>query len=445
MANIYVRSTDGSNSDNGSTWALAKLDLVGGSAIDANGDTVWVSQAHAATTGSGANAWNFGGTSSSIVRVLCGNDGAEPPTALATTATETFTGAASISIGGHIYMDGLTISVGSTASGVNLFQASTGGNRQTYENCSFRVGGTGTSSIIPGTSTATVTWINCTVRLNSTTTQGMTVLARSTFHWKGGSIVSGSATPTSRAFINMDSGSNVLIEDVDFSNFSSSLIMLNAGGAGTIDASTRCVFRNCKFPPGFTSALLFNALSSSGRIEAYNCDDGATNYQIQIEDYFGTIFHEVSIVRDGGASDGTTPLSWKLTSNTNPSYPLNPLSSPEIVIWNEDTGSSKTVTVEILRDSATNLTDAEVWLEVHYLSSSSAPVATLITDMKADVLASAADQASSSETWNQSMGNPNEQKLSVTFTPQMKGFIIARVMLAKVSTVLYVDPVLTIS
>jgi hypothetical protein len=35
--------------------------------------------------------------------------------------------------------------------------------------------------------------------------------------------------------------------------------------------------------------------------------------------------------------------------------------------------------------------------------------------------------------------------LSVTFTPQMKGFFIARVVVAKPSYTVYVDPVLTVA
>ncbi len=37
------------------------------------------------------------------------------------------------------------------------------------------------------------------------------------------------------------------------------------------------------------------------------------------------------------------------------------------------------------------------------------------------------------------------QKLSVTITPQLKGFLHARVMLAKASTTIYVDPKLAVA
>ena len=119
--------------------------------------------------------------------------------------------------------------------------------------------------------------------------------------------------------------------------------------------------------------------------------------------------------------------------------------SPEIVVWNDTTGAAKTVTVEIVTDGVT-LTDGECWLEVMYLGTSGVPLGTLIRDAKADVLASAANQTSSSETWTTTgLTTPIKQKLSVTFTPQEKGFFIARVVLAKPSTTVYVDPKLTVT
>lgn len=154
---------------------------------------------------------------------------------------------------------------------------------------------------------------------------------------------------------------------------------------------------------------------------------------------------ETTLVRTGGASDGTTALSWKVVSDTTATF-NRPFITQEIVQWNETTGSSVTATVEILHDSATNLTDAEVWVEVMYLGTSGVPLGEWISDRKADVLASAADQTTSGATWTTTgMSNPNKQKLSVTFTPQEKGFVHARVCIAKASKTLYVCPKLELS
>ena len=119
MAVRYVRSTDGSDADNGTTWALAKATLTGVAAIDTAGDTLWVSDNHAESTAS-AVSLALAGTAASPTRVVCGDDAAEPPTAVATTGTVTTTGNSTITLfsgGGYGYVYGLSFIAGSGASG----------------------------------------------------------------------------------------------------------------------------------------------------------------------------------------------------------------------------------------------------------------------------------------------------------------------------------------
>jgi hypothetical protein len=180
--------------------------------------------------------------------------------------------------------------------------------------------------------------------------------------------------------------------------------------------------------------------------ELFNSDSTDTNYRLEKKTQFGTITHETTIVGGAGATDGTTAISWKMVSNADAEWNHQTLDSPEIVRWNETTGSAITVTVDILHDSATNLTDKGIWLGVQYLGTSGFPLGSFVSDAAANYLASAADQASSSATWTTTgMSNPNKQKLSVTFTPQEKGFIHGVVKMALASKTAYVDPVLQVS
>ena len=161
---------------------------------------------------------------------------------------------------------------------------------------------------------------------------------------------------------------------------------------------------------------------------------------MQRHSYEGDVYSETTIVRTGGASDGTTPLSHKLVSSASRTF-LTPLYSAEMVIWNNTTGSAKTATVEIVHDSVTALTDAEVWLEVEYLGTSGFPLALFASDRKTDILASAASQTSSSVAWTTTgITNVNKQKLGVTFTPQEIGLVRCRVALAKASYTIYACP-----
>ena len=443
MANIYVRSTDGSDADNGSTWALAKATIAGAAAIDAAGDTIYVSQSHAESVT--ATALAFAGTPSSPVRVVCGNDGATPPTALATTATITG-GTSAWPIRGCLYAYGIAFK-NTQGAGGGFTLADDSSSPQTYESCTFEltandnrpligIGGNGSGGAQPR-----VEFKNSSLKF-AHAAQGITVNAAS-LYVTGGSILSGSTALTGTLFqlSSERSGPSVHVDGFDLSNMGSAASIVNATGT----APSRFVIRNSKLPASWTGSLVSGTHRPGFRAEMYSCDNADTNYKILIADYAGSIIDETVIVRTGGASDGATTISWKMVSTANAKYPVTNLASPEIVVWNETTGSSITVTVEVVTDNVT-LTDDECWIEVQYLGTSGYPRSLSASDAKADVLATAANQTTSSASWTTTgLTTPVKQKLAVTFTPQEKGFIQARVVLAKASATVYVDPLLTVS
>lgn len=444
MTDIYVRSTDGNNADNGSTWALAKATLAGAAAIAAAGDTIYVSHVHAEST-SASITHNWPATLGNPVKIICVNDGAEPPTALATTATVTVTSISNITETGSLYMYGIIFTTGNTGSGGSFTCGSAGGlTMMIFDNCSFRIptGNTlAASGIFIGGTGGTgfphyIRWLNCSVRFNATG-QGITVEPSGRFEWIGGSAVSGTTTPTTLfRLYNAAAIQNVLIEGVDFTNFAST-VNLSAEPRGYTK------FRNIQVPGSWSGTLLTSSMTSEGnQLEMYNYD--GNNYGLWIESYRGTVKHETTLIRSSGASDGTTGLSWKMATTANVAYPEHVLETPEIVIWNEST-SSVTATIESLHDSATNLKDNEIWAEFKYFANSGDTLDTMVTDRVA-VLATSADQDASSVTWTTSgMTNPNKQKCVATFTPGKKGPIYARVKVAKASKTVYVDPLITLT
>src|SRR3990167_4942270 len=120
----YVRSTDGSDASDGLTWANAKATLAGALAVAAAGERIWVSQVHAETQAS-AMTLTSAGTPASPIEILCGNDAAEPPTALATTATVTTTGASALAIEGSLYCYGITFACGTGSSAASISMMTT--------------------------------------------------------------------------------------------------------------------------------------------------------------------------------------------------------------------------------------------------------------------------------------------------------------------------------
>lgn len=448
MTDYYVRSTDGNNADSGLTWALAKADLTGFSSIDAAGDRVFVSQAHAEST-VGSLTFAFAGTVTSPTQVICGNDGAEPPTALATSATVTAnTAAGAITFTGSCYVYGITFIAGTGTNSNCVIQCGAGNIWQRFESCKFQLATGGTSTgVIRGQASGAggiVEWINCEVKF-AAAGQGITIV-NGLFHWNGGGITSGGTSPTA-LITSITSGAaaggvRIIIENCDFSAGSSSMNMISV----QVPYALQAVFRNCKLPSSWSGSWITAFGSNAqGRVEIYNCANASINYGLKIIDGAGNIDHETTLIKAGGASDGTQQISWKMVSASNVAFPAAALFSPEIAYWNEQTGSARTLSIDILRDSATNLKNNEVWIELNYNSQSSDPRAALATS-RVDVLTTASDVAASGAGWTTTgMSNPNKQKLSVTFTPQAKGWITARVVLAKPSTTIYVDPLASVT
>jgi hypothetical protein len=447
MANRYVRSTNGTaNADNGTTWALAKTTLAGASAIDTVGDFIFLSQAHAESSAT-AQTIALAGVSSNPVKVVGGDDSAEPPTTVSSAPTVTTTSGA-ITINGAAYVYG----IGFVSAAAIALNAGADNVAQVYENCAFRTNSASSSGSInagaSNTQTKSVHLKNCSMRFSGANNQ--VIASGAALIIDGGSVLSGSTTP-SNLFVNSSDRSygSINISGFDFSALSSTFNIFSqnvSSVAAPAIATVKNVVRNSKLPASWAGLLVSGVNGVGQRYEMHNCDSADTNYRLWVEDYAGSIKSETTLVRTGGASDGVTGYSFKMTTTANANALVAPLVSPEIAVWNDAVGSSKTVTVEILHDSATNLTDGEIWLEVQYLGTSGFPLSSFVSDAKADVLATAADQTTSSETWTTTgMTNPNKQKLSVTFTPQEAGYFQVKVYLAKASKTVYVCPKLTVS
>ena len=446
MANPgYVRSTDGSDADNGSTWALANATAAGAVTDAAAGDRIFFSQVHSEST-AGAVTLNWPGTAASPNQLICGNDAAEPPTAVATGAVIATSGGNNIQLNGSLYAYGLTLSAGTSTNFAMVSLAQSDSNAITLEDCTLTLGNSNTSSRINlgstgGSFESTVELINCTFKFGSTS-QGIQI-GNTDARIRGGSISgAGSAITTFIASATIN-GKSFVVEGFDFSSAATGLNLI----AGSSSGQGRHIFRNCKMPASWSGGIFASAPSIPGvRGEMWNCSATDTNYSMWVEDYAGSIKHETTIVRTGGASDGDTAISWKMASTANAEYPQIPLRSPEIFVPNTTTGASKTLTVEIAQDGTTTaLNDDEVWLEVEYLGTSGFSLALFADDAKADVLATATAQANSSETWSGLSGTNKKQSISVTLTPQEEGVYIVRVCLAKASTTVYVCPKVTVA
>lgn len=443
MAILYVRSTDGDNADDGSTWALAKATLAGAFTAAGAGDTIYVSQAHAETQAS-AMTLTSPGTAASPVKVICVNDSAAPPTALATTATVSTTGNSSISFGSqYTYVYGITFQSGSggNATAINVLTAAPGWLR--FEGCKLALISTGNGSLLFGTSGGTpiaarLDLINTILAFAGT---GQTVNVRSAHvTWRAtASALGGSAVPTTLLTPVASTFGEWVVEGVDLSAAGSGKNLVTVANA----AVQRVLFRDCKL--GASVAITTGTVSGPNgvRVEAINCDSADTNYRLFRQDVFATEQHETTIVRSGGASDGVTPVSREIvtTAAINAGAGQYYRSLP-VEFWNTTVGSSVSLAVPIVTDNVT-LTDAEAWIEVEYLGTSGFPLGLVASDRVTDpIFGTPANQATDgSSTWTTTgLGTPVQQTLGVSVTPQEIGLIRVYVCVAKASTTLYYDP-----
>lgn len=383
------------------------------------------------------------GTSVAPSRVICVNhsSGNVPPASgdESTTATISTTGANSINIlaGGatqFCYYYGITFKAGSGSSAASLTVAAT---RTQFENCGFFLSNTSaTSGIIIGSSAGwgDLEFINPVFTFSNVSQAINRRAGRAKF--KGGSI-GGSTFPG--ILINQQSGTETpatwIFDGFDFSALGSGKTIF--GNSATLSQTMQCV--NCKI----NSLATFSNTPIGGAInDLIITDTGSNNSRVERYTYGGPLTTETTIVRSGGASDGTTPVSWKIAGNAN-NKRLVAIETFQIVQWNALVGASHTVTVEVVNDGTT-LTNADIWMEVEYLGTSGFPISSLASTGLANPLATPANLPSSSASWAAGLATPIAQYLQVTITPQMAGLIRVIVRMAKASKTVYVDPLITV-
>ncbi len=444
MTVYYVRSTDGNNADSGLTWALAKATLAGAAAVATGGDTVWVSQVHAESQGS-AMTNTFTGTFGSPIKIICGNDGAEPPTATATTATVTVTvGNFALTNVGDFHCYGITFVNATTTNTQGIFLSVRTDITQIYEDCSFQLtGGSGTTKLSFGSTNneagGVVIFRNCTYK-HATTGAGGIQLNGVKWDWIGGSVLATtnvynvicrSATNVGRAY-------KAEIRGVNLANIPAASNLSSSNDPG---GSIRYI--NCKAPASWSGTVAAGTLTAGARAEAINFDNANTVGRHLIDDSIGTIRPETTIVLTGGSSDGMTgtAYSYKMVANSNAQF-WRPLVSQTIEFPNTTTGSAVVVTVHVVHSgigagTGGHLTNAQAWLDGEYAGTSGYPLDVPISDRKTTFLTASADQTTSTASWTSPPATPVYDELSFSVTPSEKGTIKARVCLAIAGTIYF--------
>jgi len=447
MASYYVWS-GASAGGNGTTWALAYQTLTLAFAGKAAGDIFYVAHDHAESTAASITLTNTGSTLSNGHKIICVNRaGSVPPVSAdrRATAQVTTTGTGnSITFTGHAHYDGIIFSAGTGASpGASIICHTAINSWQRFDNCSMRFPITGAGSTFyangsGGSLGGTYTELNNTTMAFNFAAS--TVLVSGTLVWRNTPAALIGTVPPDQLFAAVASSRGGLVEciGVDLSALGAGKTIFGSNGT-----SQSMTFRliDCKLNAAVTKAVVPVAFGGS-IVDIIRSGAAGVSYTVYRNHIAALLTEEIAIVRSGGASDGTTPLSWKvITSVSNISY-STPFECPPIAIWNDTVGSARTATVEGVWGGGAVPNDDEIWLDVEYLGGASSPLGSFVNDGKANLLTAAAAQAASSATWG---GSTTKFKLGVTFTPQQKGWAYARVKCAKPSSTFYIDPLVTLS
>jgi hypothetical protein len=408
-----------------------------------NGDTVYISNNHAWSQSTSISYTAISGTAALPINYICVSDAAAPPTSTATTASFSTTGSTSISwTGGNEYVYGINFNAGSGASGgsINILEGSSGtnGNALVFDTCTFLLNSTNTGSTMAlgapsGTDNTSPLYVNCTYNFGSTS-QSISQGFQAGYVIRGGAVATSGSVPTTLFKMSTTSGrqSYIYIDGLDASAITGTLFNTANFGGGLLQVT------NSKFGSGITYAA-GGFPASQGQLVVHNSDSTATNYNYYVQSYAGTVQQSTTIYNNAGASDGTTNISWKYVSTASATF-TQPFTNDAIVQWNNLTGSSKTATVELT--CATTLNNNDIWLELEYPGSASSPLSSFVSTKMA-LFGTPTALTTSTATWTGALAN--KYKLQVTFTPQLKGVIKARIYVAKSSTTVYVDPLVTVA
>ena len=459
MATYYVNS-GAAGAGTGADWTNAFTTVTAALSGRSTGDILLVHNAHTVTAGA-AVTWTVPSGNIAIICVDKDNSDAWSTGASeAVGASNSGFSIASNSAGSNVFLHGMTLVAGTNNSGscnINFNTGSAGILSLRAQSCTFTLssGTTATASMNIGansganTRSASVYLTDCTIRTNNATSGSSIYLTSCRVHFNNVTLalaVGGNKPDTLfRGTASPHNSIDVLVQNSDLSAF-------NDTANGLVDASIgggigRYVFANCKISSNTSAKINTFVASGDMTITFLNTDDADTINNFEHYSRTGSLtIDAANYFTTGGASFNASPLSWKIVT-TAVCDEFNPFMCPSLYRWNTSTASTD-FNVQSIWDSASDYTDAEVWLGVSYAGTASFPTGAYATDRDATPFVSAgADQENGTNgSWTTSgITNTNEQQLKVTATPAEVGLVEGVVYVTKASATIWIDPMIRVA
>lgn len=415
------------------------------------GDIIYIANDHTETE-SAMSLQNTNGTIANPIKILSVDPSSAPPTALLAGAylggnvagvSLSSGGGGAISSGLYVY--GVTLDAGNGSGSTMLLELGVSnpllGLNYVFDTCTLKISTSHTGGRINIASNGAISFVpnkvwfkNCDfVFANASQT---IKLGDSTIIMEGGSIALTGTVPTTAMEVNTSGKNNptVIMSGMDLSALNTTLVKVIANTA------LKLLLKNSRIHSSLAKVTGSKYAIGHAEILVANCSNTTNNYKLYKSNYAGVLDDEIVYYASGGANDGTISYSWKMVSTANASK-FFPFESEDIYIWNEDVGSSKTLSIEIANNDG-NLYDDEIWIEAEYLGNSSYPKAAFSIDRNVELAATASHDGSGNG-WNNAPSWP--QVIQITITPQLKGLIKVKVCLGKPSTTVYIDPLIKVS
>ncbi len=434
MTDYYMDTDAGSDSDNGTTWALAKLTLEGLLAVMSAGDRGFI-QGSATDTAAASRTFTSPGTITNpciLIGVVDGTSN-EPP--VLSDIAVTLPKIDCTGLANDITLVGFT-------AWINL-----------YLSISDKLIGTigitfkminGKLSLTDETATASnVSWriiLENTILETSATTGRF---ALGSVLMTGGSLLS----TVSASVIDNTGQCTKVFTGVDFSAIGTTPFINSTGGQNQV------TIKNCKLPSVFnkfgsapTGGATIEVIASSDTT-SQAADSSIQDYEY--EDAHGTIDAEFTAVRTGGADDGASgAFAYAMTPSANGTLESSSaaLKSPWMSVW--VAAGSQTLTIYISNDAGTDYNEDEVRCEFYTPDAGDTAQHDQSFDPAgARLFPSTTAVTDDASTWGGD-GAGNGQRMSTTATIGFEGWAYARLHLAKrqaTPDTLFLDPKIGVS
>lgn len=282
---------------------------------------------------------------------------------------------------------GITFSCNGPSDGNNISLSGGTGSEARFIDCTIKLNGNGTN--IQSQSSSAVYALNSSFIFAST---GQRI--NHFGYWKlRGCKFAPTGTVPQYLFSSLYAGGSTLdLEDCDLSTISGSGVAIFNESYGV----AKITMKNCKLAAGVQITP-----ANINQVDIYVVRCGATASLAGEFKYnqLGAHIIELTAVRTGGRSDGTTASSWNVTTQASASW-LRPFETMQMLVWNASVGSQVTATVEGIWVAPTAPNNDDIWGEVEYFGSSASPIGSTASNTKTDRLATGTALTASTAAWD---------------------------------------------